>query len=233
MNTDQTLLVYFFQAGLVVKAVMAILLLASFVSWTLIFQRVQFLKLSKQAFADFEQRVWSGVDLTKLYQHYRSHRHLPDGIETVFMAGYREFMRLKQLPYVVDEEMAFQSMVRAMRVASAKAVAKLEMNVPLLATIGSVSPYVGLFGTVWGIMTSFHALGSAQQASIAMVAPGISEALIATAMGLFAAIPAVVAYNRFTADIDRLMAQYDTFQEEFATVLQAQLRTAAVPVGEV
>lgn len=223
MNTDQTLLVYFLQAGLVVKAVMFLLLLASFVSWTLIFQRAQFLKQAKAIFSTFEERFWSGIDLNRLFQHYKSQHQAPDGVAGIFMAGYREFLRIKQLPQQMDNELAFQSMMRAMRVAMTKVVSKLESNVSLLATIGSVSPYVGLFGTVWGIMTSFHALGTAQQASIAMVAPGISEALIATAMGLFAAIPAVVAYNRFTNDIDQLLTQYETFQEEFATLMQRQL----------
>ncbi|MBI5448307.1 MAG: protein TolQ [Gammaproteobacteria bacterium] len=227
MNLDQTLLVYFLQAGAVVKTVMGLLLIASLVSWTLIFQRSQYVRQGKRVFADFENQFWSGVDLAKLYHQFKIQRIEPDGIGGIFFAGYREFLRLRQQA-TVDQEIAFQSMMRAMRVATTKYIARLEANLPLLATIGSVSPYVGLFGTVWGIMTSFHALGSVQQASIAMVAPGISEALIATAMGLFAAIPAVVAYNRFTAEIDRLLTQYETFQEEFATLMQRQLITNAV-----
>lgn len=227
MNPDQTLLMYFLQAGIVVKTVMGLLLLASLASWTLIFQRGQYLRQGKRLFSDFENQFWSGIDLAKLYHQFKMQRAEPEGVSGVFYAGYREFLRLRQQPNV-DQEIAFQSMTRAMRVATTKYLGKLEANLPLLATIGSVSPYVGLFGTVWGIMTSFHALGSAQQASIAMVAPGISEALVATAMGLFAAIPAVVAYNRFTADIDRLMMQYETFQEEFATLLQRQLVTTVV-----
>jgi len=227
VNSDPSLLIYFFQAGVVVKAVMFLLLLASFVSWTLIFQRGQYLKQAKRLFSAFENQFWSGVDLAKLYHQYKSQRVEPDGIGRVFLAGYREFLRLRQQP-TLDTEIAFQSMMRAMRIASTKTANQLELNLPILATIGSVSPYVGLFGTVWGIMTSFHALGNVQQASIAMVAPGISEALIATAMGLFAAIPAVVAYNRYTAEIDRLLIQYETFQDEFATLMQRQLLTQTV-----
>lgn len=226
MNTDASLLVYFLQAGLVVKAVMLLLVIASFISWTLIFQRGQSLKQAKKLFSNFEDQFWSGLELVKFYHQLKMQRVEPEGINSVFFAGYREFLRLRQQPHQ-DPEIAFQTMMRAMRVATTKTIAKLEAQLPLLATIGSVSPYVGLFGTVWGIMSSFHALGSVQQATIAMVAPGISEALIATAMGLFAAIPAVVAYNRFTSEIERLLTQYETFQEEFGTLMQRQLTPSA------
>jgi len=229
---DSTLMTYVLHAGIVVKCVMLLLLAASFVSWVLIFQRSQFIKQAKQLFENFENQFWSGVELSKLYQQLKLQHLDQEGINGVFSSGYQEFLRLRQRGDL-DSEIAFQSILRSMRVVTAKIFNQLELHLPILATIGSVSPYVGLFGTVWGIMTSFQALGGVQQASIAMVAPGISEALIATAMGLFAAIPAVVAYNRFISQVERLMLQYETFQEEFATLMQRQLFSTNTMTGVV
>ncbi|GAB4391493.1 MAG: protein TolQ [Gammaproteobacteria bacterium] len=222
MVTNQSLWVYFADAGTVVKCVMLILLIASVISWTLILERGLLIKRTRQLFNHFEDEFWSGADLTKLYSDVRERYAEDQGLSSVFSNGFKEFVRLyKQArlqPVVVME-----GIHRAMRIAIAREQDRLENHLAILASIGSTSPYIGLFGTVWGIMTSFHALGNVQQATISMVAPGISEALIATAMGLFAAIPAVIAYNRYTNLIERLINQYDVFQEEFANILYRQV----------
>lgn len=226
MATDQSLWVYFADASLVVKTIMLLLLAASVTSWTLIFQHGMFLKQARRAVAAFEDLFWSGNDLNKLYKQLSSNNNDPQGLESIFQAGFREFFRLRKQPGIVPAVMV-EGAQRAMRIAYAREVDKLENHLAFLATVGSTSPYVGLFGTVWGIMTSFHALGASQQTTtIAMIAPGISEALIATAMGLFAAIPAVIAYNRYSNDVERLLNHYDTFQEEFSTILHRQLHTS-------
>lgn len=221
MLTDNSLLSYFTNAGPVVKFVMLLLLLASVASWTLIFQRGRLISQARKAMKLFEERFWSGVDLTKLYSEMAGHIDQLSGMESIFTAGFKEYIRLRKQPNMPPAEI-LEGAQRAMRIATARELDAIEHHLPLLATIGSISPYVGLFGTVWGIMTSFHALGNVQQATIGLVAPGISEALIATAMGLFAAIPAVIAYNRYSTDIERIMNQYDTFQEEFSSVLYRQ-----------
>lgn len=218
---DQSIWFYFADAGIVVKLVMIMLLAASMVSWTLIFQRSSFFKRIRQAGSAFEELFWSGIDLNKLYHEVNESQEEPGGLANIFQAGFREFIRLRNQAHVTPA-IVMEGTQRAMRVAYSREVDKLEQHLSFLATVGSTSPYVGLFGTVWGIMTSFHALGTAQQATIAMVAPGISEALIATAMGLFAAIPAVIAYNRFSNTAERLLNQYDTFQEEFSAILYRQ-----------
>jgi biopolymer transport protein TolQ len=212
---------YVANASLIVKLVMLLLLLASVVSWTLILQRASVLKQAKQSLYQFENQFWSGTDLQKLYQGLEHQPGGSTGIAYIFKAGFEEFMRLrKQAGISADAVMA--SVQRAMRIANARETDRLENHLAFLATVGSTSPYIGLFGTVWGIMNTFHALAGMQQATIAMVAPGISEALIATAMGLFAAIPAVIAYNRYSDHVERLLNQYDTFQEEFASILYRQ-----------
>ena len=222
------LLTYFFDASLVVKAVMLILILASLMSWSIIFQRGEAVKHARKVIIAFEDRFWSGIELNQLYQQLKIHQDKLDGVSTVFMAAYKEFLR----PQSQDNpEQLLERIQRAMRISAMRNIAKLENHLSLLATIGSTSPYIGLFGTVWGIMTSLHALGTADQASIAMVAPGISEALVATALGLFAAIPAVIAYNRYTHAIERLETQYETFQEELTNILHRQLTQQPVSGG--
>lgn len=222
MSVDTSILGYFLNAGLVVKFVMFMLLMASVVSWTLIFQRSILLKQTRKASRQFEDRFWAGGDLSRLYNDLTSRIQDAGGMRMIFQSGFKEFLRLiKQANCQPDDIM--EASQRAMRVAQSREVEKLSQHLSILATIGSTSPYVGLFGTVWGIMTSFHALGTVQQATIAMVAPGISEALVATAMGLFAAIPAVIAYNKFATEVDRLSNQYETFQDELSAILFRQI----------
>ncbi len=220
MTPDASLWSFVADAGLVVKVVMILLLTASIFSWTFIFQHGTFLKRAKSSMISFEDRFWSGRDLSQLDEGLGKKNDM-QGLESIFHAGFREYKRMSQSAGIAPDAL-MASVERAMRVAQARELDKLEQHLPFLATVGSTSPYVGLFGTVWGIMTSFQALASLQQATIAMVAPGISEALIATAMGLFAAIPAVIAYNRFNSDVERLANAYDTFQEEFSGILHRQ-----------
>ncbi|MGH8579965.1 MAG: protein TolQ [Gammaproteobacteria bacterium] len=208
-------------ASLLVKFVMLVLLLASLVSWVLIFSKRSLLKQAQKAAQAFEDRFWSSEDLTTLYTRIVDRGQQPDGMESIFEAGFKEFARLSKRSGI-DPRAILEGAQRSMRVALNREVEDLESNLPFLATVGSVSPYIGLFGTVWGSMNSFQALGNVHQATLAMVAPGISEALIATAMGLFAAIPAVIAYNRYASDVDRLYNRYDTFVEEFSSILQRQ-----------
>ncbi len=218
---EQSLWLYFADAGMVVKSVMLILLAASLISWTFIIQRFNFLKNTHQESLDFENLFWSGKSLEQLHLDLRSAKKNTRGLAHIFQAGFNEFTRLTKNDGRSSDDIML-GVERAMRIAHAKETEKLETHLPFLASVGSTSPYIGLFGTVWGIMTSFHALGSVQQATIAMVAPGISEALIATAMGLFAAIPAVLAYNRFSAQVDRMSLQYDTFQDELSGILHRE-----------
>lgn len=206
------------------------LLAASVVSWTLIIQRWQLFSIAKKQANEFEHTFWSGIELNKLYQRISSQRDEISGIESIFMEGFKEFVRLRKQT-AIQPAAVMEGAQRAMRVAMSKEVERLETHLPFLATVGSVSPYVGLFGTVWGIMNSFRALGSVQQASLSMVAPGISEALVATAMGLFAAIPAVVAYNRYSNTLQNLINQYATFLEEFTSILHRQAHTHPNPTS--
>jgi len=219
---DTSLFSFVIHAGPVVKIVMLILLVASILSWTIIFQRWCFLKKAQRAVKAFEERFWSGEDLQEFFRELCERSDSLEGLEHVFYAGLGEFSKLSK-QQTMNAAAIMEGTQRAMRVALAREIDKLERHLSFLATVGSTSPYVGLFGTVWGIMTSFRALGGVQQATIAMVAPGISEALIATAMGLFAAIPAVVAYNRYANEVERLANHYDTFKEEFASVLHRQM----------
>ena len=221
MEADLSIANLVLQASLLVKFVMLVLLAASLASWTLIFSKRATMSRAKRDAATFEDRFWSSEDLTGLYNRITQSRVGAKGMERIFEAGFKEFARLKKREGI-DPMATLEGAQRAMRVALARELEDLESRLPFLATVGSVSPYIGLFGTVWGIMNSFQALGNVHQATLAMVAPGISEALIATAMGLFAAIPAVVAYNRYAAEIDHLYTRYDIFLEEFSSILQRQ-----------
>lgn len=221
MSIDSSLWSYFINAGMVVKLVLLVLISASIVSWTFILQRAFYLKDVREASSQFEKLFWSGGDLSEFYaQSIKNKAHLK-GMEAIFLAGFKEFLRLHKQAGLTAENM-MDSAKRAMRVAQMREQDKLETHLPMLATVGSTSPYIGLFGTVWGIMLSFKALASVQQATVSMVAPGIAEALIATAMGLFAAIPAVIAYNRYATEIGRLLNRFDAFQDEFANILMRQ-----------
>lgn len=208
-------------AGVLVQLVMLLLVAASVMSWALIFQRLQVFRKAKRAQLAFEDRFWSGMDLGQLYKEVSSDPTPYSGMEAVFRSGFKEFSRLRQQSR--DADAVMEGAQRAMRVAFSREQERLETHLPFLATVGSTSPYVGLFGTVWGIMNSFRGLAQVQQATLATVAPGISEALIATAMGLFAAIPAVIAYNRFAAMSDALLKNYETFAEEFSSILHRRV----------
>jgi len=220
VSTDLSLLHLVLEASLLVQFVMLVLVMASVISWFVIFQKNKLLKTVHAEAERFEDQFWSGGDLSELYTQLTQRRLNREGMEKVFETGFAEFAR----SYKTTSDPAFMmaSIQRSMKVVLSREEDKLESNLSLLATIGSISPYVGLFGTVWGIMNSFTALGAVQNASLNMVAPGIAEALIATAMGLFAAIPAVVAYNRYSDKVERLVGRYENFMEEFTTVLQRQ-----------
>ncbi len=225
MVADQSFISLFTNASLLVQMVMLLLLLASVLSWTLILQRWQLFRQAKSAMDTFERTFWSGAELSKLYHQYAGDRvERLQGSESIFVAGFKEFTRLRKQPGV-QAVAVLEGAQRAMRVALAREIDRLETHLPFLATVGSVSPYVGLFGTVWGIMNTFRGLSMAGQATLAMVAPGISEALVATAMGLFAAIPAVIAYNRYANRLQLLVNRYDNFLEEFTSILHRQAHT--------
>ena len=212
-------------ASLLVQGVMAILFIASVMSWVMIIQRGIYLRTAQRGFREFEDAFWSGVDLNSLYRDISQRAKeegSADGIENVFRAGFREFNRLTQADKA-DPDAVMEGADRAMRVALSREDEKLNISLPFLASVASVSPYIGLFGTVWGIMNSFRGLAMVQQATLATVAPGISEALIATAMGLFAAIPAVIAYNRYAALVEMTNSNYETFAEEFSSILHRQV----------
>ena len=221
MTPDMSFFHLITNASIPVQAVMVMLVIASVMSWTMIFKKRIWLNQAKREADLFEERFWSLEELTPLYNRISKQRNEASGMESLFEAGFKEFVRL-QKHGGVDAVAVMEGSQRAMRVAFNKEIEELEVHLSFLATVGSTSPYVGLFGTVWGIMNSFRALGNVQQASISMVAPGIAEALVATAMGLFAAIPAVIAYNRFSNDVERLINRYDTFMEEFAAILHRQ-----------
>lgn len=208
-------------ASLLVQVVMVLLLLASFISWTMIFRKWLGFRQLEESADEFEDEFWSGGDLTRLHQEWSGRRRELEGMASIFSAGYREFNRLSGKDHI-DRGDLVDGVHRAMRVALSREIDALETHLSFLATVGSTSPYIGLFGTVWGIMNSFRSLGSIQQVTIATVAPGIAEALIATAMGLFAAIPAVIAYNRFSNTSERLMTRYEIFMEEFLSIVNRQ-----------
>jgi len=213
MTNDLSIFYLVTNASFVVQFVMFILFVASVLSWTFIFSKRKELNQAFTIMDEFQQVFWSGMDLATLYKKLSHHGFEAEGIEKIFLAGYKEFSRMSQTAGV-DSVIQIESAQRVMRILS------------FLATVGSTSPYVGLFGTVWGIMNSFRALGDVKQATLAHVAPGIAEALIATAIGLFAAIPAVVAYNRFTSRLDRLAGRYELFVDEFVVLLQRQVHSA-------
>ena len=221
MSNDLEIWQLIWHASVMVKMVMGILLAASIASWMIIFRKRQMLNAAEKGANDFEERFWSGTDLTRLYENVTRDSATNTGMERLFESGFREFARAREQKRMTPGEMV-EAAERAMRIALARETERLEMHLSFLATVGSTSPYIGLFGTVWGIMTSFHQLANVNQATIAMVAPGISEALIATAMGLFAAIPAVIAYNRYSNQVERLEGRYDNFTEEFSSILARQ-----------
>ncbi len=207
-------------ASIPVQFVLLILLLASVFSWALIYVKWSFLKQSRLEAKTFEGRFWSGINLSDLFSQLSTRQEKRLGLEAIFENGFREFARARKAE--LDAGEIITASHRSMKVSTAREIDTLENNLSYLATVGSVSPYIGLFGTVWGIMESFRSLAGVQQATLAMVAPGISEALIATAMGLLAAIPAVIAYNSFATEIDQLVVRYENFLEEFTGILQRQ-----------
>ena len=211
-------------ASLIVQIVMGLLLIASVVSWSIMLRKRAELRRSRSDADRFEEVFWSGGDLTAMFRAIDQGRRVTKGMESIFESGFREFSRLRQSGTPAAQ--LIEGSRRGMRVALLKESDRLEQGLSMLATVGSTSPYVGLFGTVWGIMNAFHGLGNVQQVTLAMVAPGIAEALIATAMGLFAAIPAVIAYNRYADQVSRIELRYDTFVEELSTILQ---RHASAP----
>jgi biopolymer transport protein TolQ len=221
MSNDLQIWQLIMDASWLVKVVMLLLLAASVASWMMIFRKRQVLKEAEREAESFEEKFWSGTDLTAMHEAISSSHRSTRGMEKVFDSGFSEFLRMRQQGRMGPNAMV-EGAQRAMRIALTRETEDLETHLNFLATVGSTSPYVGLFGTVWGIMTSFHQLANVNQATIAMVAPGISEALIATAMGLFAAIPAVIAYNRFSNQVERLESRYDNFKEEFSSILQRQ-----------
>ncbi|WP_264404603.1 protein TolQ [Vibrio owensii] len=221
MTADISILDLFLQASLLVKLVMLTLLGMSIASWAMIIKRSKVLSQASKDAESFEDQFWSGTDLSQLYQKVKGRKDDITGTEEIFYAGFTEFARLRK-SNANSPAYIMEGTGRAMRVAVAREVDELETSLPFLATVGSISPYIGLFGTVWGIMHAFIALGEVKQATLSMVAPGIAEALIATAMGLFAAIPAVMAYNRLSNKVSKLEHTYATFSEEFHSILHRQ-----------
>ena len=228
MNQDFSIFTLVTQASLVVQLVMAGLMLASLASWTVIFSKLFGLARIRRANEGFEREFWAGKNINELYAE-AAKRSDGSPMERIFASGMREFMKLRERR-VTDVGSLLDGARRAMRASFQREMDAVEANLSFLATVGSVSPYVGLFGTVWGIMHAFVGLANMTQVTLATVAPGIAEALVATAIGLFAAIPAVIAYNRFARDIDRIAIQLETFIEEFSNILQ---RNAGAPAGGV
>ena len=224
MHTDLSIFHLITEASFVVQFVMLILMVASVASWTFILSKRKELNRAIEITDEFEEQFWSGVALADLYRKLAAKDFEPEGIEKIFLAGYKEFSRMHQSGSV-EPGVQVESAQRVMRIELSRELERLDEHLAFLATVGSTSPYVGLFGTVWGIMNSFMSLGNVKQATLAQVAPGIAEALIATAIGLFAAIPAVVAYNRFSTRLDRLTGRYELFVEEFVVLLQRQVHS--------
>ena len=223
VTQDLSILSLMANASVAVKAVVALLVAVSFMSWYWIFRKWFAIRDSRAKTDRFEREFWSGGDLNELYQGALADRHGASGMERIFEAGFREFSKLRG-QNKLDSTGVVDGARRAMRATYQREMDALEAHLAFLASTGSVSPYVGLFGTVWGIMNAFRGLANVQQATLAHVAPGIAEALVATAIGLFAAIPAVVAYNRFAHDLDRIAIRFESFMEEFSNILQRQLR---------
>ena len=220
---DLSILELFLNASIVVKSVIVILILASLVSWMVIFERWIYIKKVNQEFFDFETRFWSDSGLEALLLTSQEGEHEPIGAEYIFQVGYLDYKRL--IAEKIDPDTIMSSVQRNMQAALTKEQSLLEKHLPFLATVASVSPYIGLFGTVWGIMNSFRGLAGSSQATLSAVAPGISEALIATAIGLFAAIPALIAYNKYISDSDRLISSFEGFKEEFSSVLHRDIQS--------
>ena len=231
MTGDLSPLELVLHASLIVQIVMALLLAASVISWSIMLRKRAELSRARREADKFEEVFWSGGDLSAMFRSIDQSRRITKGMESIFESGFREFSRLRQSG--VGSEQLIEGSRRGMRMALLKESDRLEHSLSMLATIGSTSPYVGLFGTVWGIMGAFHGLGNVQQATLAMVAPGIAEALIATAMGLFSAIPAVIAYNRYADQVTRMESRYDTFVEELSSILQRHATTPRTSSGGV
>lgn len=226
MTHDMSFIGLFLNASLFVQLIMVFLLFLSVASWAIIIQRARVLGHSRSEMEQFEEKFWSGVDLNKLYTDLSSRNRENAGLELFFTTGFREFARLRAQSGT-SPQAVMDGTSRSMKVAHSREVDKLEHHLSWLATIGSTSPYIGLLGTVWGIMNSFIALGSVKQATLSMVAPGIAEALIATAMGLFAAIPAVIFYNRFNHAVQKLETHYENFIDEFSGILHRKAHSSA------
>lgn len=219
--TDMNILDLFLKASVLVKIIMLILIGFSIASWAVIIQRSHILRVANLQAQEFEDKFWSGIELSRLYQECQQHQRALGGTEQIFYTGFKEFVRFYRSNNHAPEAVV-EGASRAMRISLNRELENLETHIPFLGTVGSISPYIGLFGTVWGIMHAFIALGEVKQATLQMVAPGIAEALIATALGLFAAIPAVMAYNRLSLRLNRIEQNYDNFMEEFTTILHRQ-----------
>jgi len=228
MPQDLSIIRLVLQASIPVQIVIALLVFASLMSWAIIFSKRMMIRRARHEADEFESSFWSGGDLAQLYRGIESRG--VTGMASIFEFGFREFARMRQQGSVPADQL-LEGARRAMRVAQLKEIDRLEHSLSTLATVGSTSPYVGLFGTVWGIMSAFTSLGNVQQATLAMVAPGIAEALIATAIGLFAAIPAVVAFNRYADQVGRLEVRYDAFTEEFSSILQRHAAARTTPTA--
>ncbi|HCO7012850.1 TPA: Tol-Pal system protein TolQ [Escherichia coli] len=224
--TDMNILDLFLKANLLVKLIMLILIGFSIASWAIIIQRTRILNAAAREAEAFEDKFWSGIELSRLYQESQGKRDNLTGSEQIFYSGFKEFVRLHRANSHAPEAVV-EGASRAMRISMNRELENLETHIPFLGTVGSISPYIGLFGTVWGIMHAFIALGAVKQATLQMVAPGIAEALIATAIGLFAAIPAVMAYNRLNQRVNKLELNYDNFMEEFTAILHRQAFTVS------
>ena len=220
---DTSILSLFLNASFVVKSVIVILIIASILSWMFIFERWIFISKSKDNLSSFEDLFWSDLGVERILEIGNDEEHIPFGAECIFRSGYTDYKRLSSQD--LEAEVVMESVLRNMKVSLSREQMLLENHLPFLATVASVSPYIGLFGTVWGIMNSFRGLAGANQATLAAVAPGISEALIATAIGLFAAIPALIAYNRFISESDYLLSGYESFMDEFAAVLHREIHS--------
>ncbi len=223
MTQDLSIIELVANASLVVKLILLLLVCVSVMSWYWIFRKWFSLRDARAQTDQFEREFWSGGDLNAIYQAAVHDRHASGALEHIFEAGYREFVKLRGQK-TADPSMIVDGARRAMRATYQREIDALDAHLSFLASVGSVSPYVGLFGTVWGIMHSFRGLGQMSSATLSAVAPGIAEALVATAIGLFASIPAVVAYNRYAHDVDRLSVRLESFMEEFLNILQRQLR---------
>lgn len=217
IGSDLSFFSLIFGASLPVQLVMLILIAASVISWKFIYLKVKFLKESEENAQEFEKFFWSGGDLAKLYESVSNNSRAINGLAEIFRSGYKEYMGQKE--YQAFDKKSIESVRRAMRASYNREIDTLDQHLPFLASVGSVSPYIGLFGTVWGIMNAFIGLSNVAQATLSQVAPGIAEALIATAIGLFAAIPAVIAYNRFATKVDRLSLRFESFIEEFINIV--------------